>query len=213
MTVLNNPTLVLNKGWMAIRVERLEKALIKSFKGLARFIDDSDSSTYSWEEWFDLFSVSPDYAESNPEYKYITLSQNRKVRAPEVVVLTHYNRVPKVTVKLTRRNLFIRDGFRCQYTHKKLKMSEGTIDHVIPRDHGGTTCWENVVLCSVEANRRKANKTLAESGFKLHKLPKRPAWHPVYTYFTSDHPKSWDKYVSPSEQWSEQGYWDTELID
>ena len=207
MTVLNAPTLVLNKGWEAVRVEPVRHSICKVFKGLARFVDHDDYSTYEWDDWATLFSYP---LEDAVDFSCVKLTSGIKVRVPEVIVLSKFDRVPRTTVKLSRRNIFIRDGYRCQYTGKKLKSNEGTLDHVMPKSRGGRTTWENIVLCSVEANSRKGNRTPEEAGMKLVKEPKKPFWDPVFTHYVSEHPASWSKFIN-TDKWNENGYWDVEL--
>ncbi len=116
---------------------------------------------------------------------------------PHVIRLLQYVRVPKsVQRKISRRALFARDGWRCQYCG-----SDGgklTLDHVVPRSRGGDSVWENVVTSCSPCNLRKGNRTLDEAGMRLHALPRRPApalfvtlaaprvpdgWHPYLTAF------------------------------
>ena len=210
VSVLNKPTLVLNKNWQAISVESVKDSVAKAFTGAAKLMDHEDFAPYTWEEWLILFTT-PFNSDLRDDYDYISTA-HFKVRAPEVVVLTEYDRIPKLDVKLTRRNLFIRDKFRCQYTGEKVSMKEGTIDHVMPKSRGGLTTWDNVVLASMNANVKKANRLPHEAGMKLRSQPKKPNWHPLFTYSVSKHPKSWDKFIN-TDQWNEIGYWDVELVD
>src|SRR3981081_4590268 len=57
--------------------------------------------------------------------------------SPSVVKLRHHGRRPLPEVKLSRRPIFARDQFRCQYCGSTSK--DLTIDHVVPRRHGGPT--------------------------------------------------------------------------
>src|SRR5688572_32049596 len=52
------------------------------------------------------------------------------------------------------------------------------LDHVIPRDRGGPTTWENIVCSCIPCNTRKANRTPYEAGMHLIRKPKRPKWRP-----------------------------------
>jgi 5-methylcytosine-specific restriction endonuclease McrA len=93
---------------------------------------------------------------------------------PHVIRLVSYVRVPKsVQRKISRRALFARDGWRCQYCG-----AEGgkmTLDHVLPRSRGGESIWENVVTSCAPCNLRKGDRLLEESGLQLGRLPKAPA--------------------------------------
>ena len=42
-----------------------------------------------------------------------------------------------------------------------------TTDHIKPRSKGGRTCFENMVTACAACNKRKSNRTLAESGMRL----------------------------------------------
>jgi 5-methylcytosine-specific restriction endonuclease McrA len=73
---------------------------------------------------------------------------------------------------LTRRNVFQRDGHRCQYcgtTREPL-----SIDHVLPRSRGGADSWDNVTTACLSCNVRKGNRTPREAGMPLHREPHRP---------------------------------------
>ncbi len=192
---LNNPVLVLNRGWQVVRVENVRHSFCKVFKELADFVDHEDYSTYNWDTWYDMFRFHIDDA---VDWPCVQVTHNMKLRAPEIVVLTKYNRVPRCDVKMSRKNIFIRDNFRCQYTGKKLKINEGTIDHILPVSRGGKNTWENMVVSSIEVNKKKDNKTPEEAGLVLLKEPKRPSWHPIYTFNREieSYPDSWKKFIS-----------------
>jgi 5-methylcytosine-specific restriction endonuclease McrA len=81
--------------------------------------------------------------------------------------------------KFSARNLYVRDGGRCQYTGRELAPGEGNIDHVMPRSRGGDTTWENCVLAARDVNSKKADKTPKEAGLKLKKQPTEPRNVPV----------------------------------
>lgn len=126
-------------------------------------------------------------------------SSHAKVKIPEIIVLSGYDRMPQREVKLTRRNLLIRDGFTCQYTGKRINMDTATMDHVIPRSRGGLSTWENLVMCCLEVNAQKADRTPEECGLKLTKKPTKPKWSPVYARFarlaSTNVPESWKKFI------------------
>jgi len=98
------------------------------------------------------------------------------VMAPAVVRLTRFVKVPfRGQVSLTRRAVFARDGGRCAYCTS----SANTIDHVMPRSRGGRHVWENVVAACTRCNHVKADRTLAELGWRLRRRPQAPtgvAW-------------------------------------
>lgn len=97
---------------------------------------------------------------------------------PAVIRLTRYRHVPHRIQELTRRNIFIRDGFKCAYCLKHISHGTGlTLDHVIPRSQGGRNSWENLVSCCETCNRRKANRTPEEASMTLHIKPRTLTVH------------------------------------
>jgi 5-methylcytosine-specific restriction endonuclease McrA len=108
-------------------------------------------------------------------------------------------------VTFSRRNLFKRDRFTCQYCGEQPGTEELTIDHVLPRSRGGVSTWENCVLACIECNHRKANMTPAEAGMPLKKDPARPNWRPLYAR-EDVMIGSWSKFLS-------EAYWTVELKD
>ena len=91
---------------------------------------------------------------------------------PSVIRLKYMVQRPRPQVKLTRRELFRRDDFTCQYCGKK--KPNLTMDHVIPRHLGGKQTWENIVTACAECNHTKGGRTLKEANMKLIKIPKAP---------------------------------------
>jgi len=80
---------------------------------------------------------------------------------------------------LSKRALFLRDKGICQYCEKKISLSVGTIDHVIPKSREGAHSWQNVVWSCEKCNQRKGNKLISESSFRLLKRPHQPTIYEV----------------------------------
>ncbi len=91
---------------------------------------------------------------------------------PTVIRLRQYVRVPYKQLPLTRRNLFHRDGHRCQYCGSSA--DQLSIDHVVPRSRGGLDIWENVTTACLPCNVRKGNRTPREASMPLMGKPHRP---------------------------------------
>jgi 5-methylcytosine-specific restriction endonuclease McrA len=93
------------------------------------------------------------------------------VEAPSVIKLSSYVRVPyRARVPLTRAGLMYRDRYRCVYCGARAE----TIDHVVPRSRGGPHTWQNCVASCAKCNHRKADKLLAELGWRLPITPTAP---------------------------------------
>ncbi len=89
------------------------------------------------------------------------------MRLVKMVRTLYKNKVP-----YSKRNVFIRDGFVCSYCPSK--PSKLTLEHIVPRDQGGKSTWENTVAACKPCNDRKANRTPREAGMYLKKQPYAP---------------------------------------
>ncbi len=98
------------------------------------------------------------------------------MRIPRIVLLVHYNTVPRAPVRLSRRNLFLRDDYTCQYCGLRPPLRELNLDHVLPRSRGGRSSWENLVTSCRHCNLRKGRETPEECGMALRHAPARPSW-------------------------------------
>ena len=202
---LNKPTLVLNSGWQPITIASVRKSIVKVCTGLGNFLEPENYILHDFESWLSLTAGEDEDA--------IVGSSGLRMKVPEIIVLKSYSAFPTKQVKLTRRNLLIRDGFRCQYSGQKLSAREATIDHIIPQSRGGPHTWENVVICSVDVNSKKADRTPAEAGMTLLSKPIQPKWSPVYSKFsrvtmTGNYPDSWKHFIKQKENWSPEDYWE-----
>jgi len=111
---------------------------------------------------------------------------------PLVIKLKEYVPIPYNGVVFTRKNIFLRDNYTCQYCGKNGNL---TIDHVVPRSRGGDDAWENVVACCVRCNNRKGDRIPEEEGMKLIGTPYKPP-SSLYLQVTrqSSVPSSWYSY-------------------
>jgi len=110
-------------------------------------------------------------------YEQEVRSTSTKMRIPAVIRLRKYVRVlfDHITgISYNKRNVHLRDNHICQYCAIRCKDREITIDHIIPESKGGRETWENTVTCCKSCNRRKQNKTVAQAGLKLLRVPTKP---------------------------------------
>ncbi len=191
---LQRPTLVLNRNWQAVHVATVARALVLLFNETARVVDPADYQLYDWEDWSKL---RPHDGE-----RFIR-AVRFKLRVPEVVTLTGYDRLPTAAVTFSRRNIFKRDHFTCQYCGDQPGSEELTLDHVVPRAQGGESRWDNCVLACLPCNKRKADRTPQQAGMKLRKEPVQPTWRPLYAAHDV-RIESWSKFVS-------EAYWNVAL--
>ena len=92
---------------------------------------------------------------------------------PVVIRLITYVRIPRDahSRKITRRAVFARDGWACQYCGNVAE----NMDHVLPKSRGGPHSWENVVAACRRCNSRKENRLPHEVGLRLSREPRIPA--------------------------------------
>ena len=113
---------------------------------------------------------------------------------PSVIRLMYLIRRPRPKARLTRREVFLRDNFTCQYCG--IRGKDLTIDHVIPRHKGGKHTWDNLVSACRACNHRKGGKTLDEAKMALRRAPAQPRVSPYYVlnqYLQSY--TEWQKFV------------------
>lgn len=192
--VLNRPTLVLNRNWQAVNVASVSRALVLLWNESARVVDPADYQTYDWQQW----------AQQEPAdgERYIQAVRFR-MRVPEVITLVEFDRLPTAAVSFSRRNIFKRDHYTCQYCGRQPGSAELTIDHVVPRAQGGESRWDNCVLACVECNAKKGNRTPEQARLRLKHKPVQPLWSPRYAA-RELRIASWSKFLSDT-------YWNVEL--
>lgn len=156
-------------------------------------------SVWSWQGA--LKAVCLDRVDIVAEYDRVVRSPSVEMRLPSVVALRDYVQ-PTRYPAFTRFNLFLRDGFTCQYCGKEGEM---TFDHVLPRARGGRTEWTNVVAACSRCNLRKGCATLRESRMRLSRDPYRPTVHQLREAGRKFPPNHLH------ESWADFLYWDVEL--
>lgn len=129
-------------------------------------------------EWYDDWTVH---------------SQRWETKVPAVMMLKEFQK-KKTTVRFSKQNVFLRDGYRCVYCEAELNRKTATLDHVLPSSHGGKTVWENCVTACGPCNASKGNnkkivpknKPYKPSYFQLADKRKRMKWdlqHPSWANY------------------------------
>jgi len=188
MSSLDMPVLVLNKIWIPIRVASVKRCLKLIFSNKASLVDPSDYSVYRWEKWLSLDTTGDDH---------VIFTTRDSIKVPEVIVLLNYDKIYTKDLRLTKKNIYIRDKYKCQYTGKQLNFDETNIDHIIPRSRGGMNTWENMVVCTKEINSLKGDKTPEEAGLKLITQPIKPSANGPHNLIDPKFkiPESWSRFV------------------
>ena len=192
---LQQPALVLNRNWVPIHLTSARHALLLVYQSVARAVHPTDLSLHRFQTWADL---------NPPEGTPVVHTVSSSIPVPEIVVLERYGRIPRRSVPFNRKNLFLRDQYRCQYCGTKLDTRELTIDHVHPRVHGGVSSWDNCVLACIPCNRRKAHKTPEQAGMHPMRTPVRPRWTPRHLFNGIPRRETWERVIGDA-------YWNVDL--
>ena len=115
---------------------------------------------------------------------------SRTFPKPSIIRLQNMVHRPRPRVKLTRREIFRRDNYTCQYCGSSAR--DLTIDHVIPKHRGGDHIWTNVVSSCSYCNHKKGGRTLRQSGMRLKKPIKEPPASAMYLY---------NHYLNDNREW------------
>ncbi len=160
--------LVLNATYEPINVCTVRRAVVLLLKEKAEVIEHAE-----WQ----LHSVT------------------RTMARPIVIRLVTYVRIPRDTHrrKITRRAVFARDDWTCQYCGSRSNL---TVDHVVPRSKGGASSWENIVASCAPCNRRKGNALPRQAGMQLHRKPRTPSPHVFIQVASPSIPAAWRAYLA-----------------
>ena len=149
--------------------------------------------TVDWETWTTL-SVRPWETEDGIRY----CNGNKLMRAPTVLIAKNFATMPKKTFrgKPSKEAIWIRDGGVDQYTGKKLRRENATVDHVKPQSKGGRDTWENLVITDKDINSKKGNLSNDEAGLKLIRQPVAPRPMPLSSLIREVKHPTWRKFLT-----------------
>ena len=159
--------LVLNATYEPINVCTVRRAIVLILKAKAEVIDEHELELHAEK-----------------------LSMTR----PSVIRLTAYVRIPYKSFrrKITRRAVFARDGWECQYCGARTSL---TVDHVIPRSKGGGSGWDNIVASCAPCNRRKGDRLPHQVGMHPRSKPRTPSAHVFIQLASPTIPATWRQYL------------------
>jgi 5-methylcytosine-specific restriction endonuclease McrA len=165
---MNTPVLVLNANYEPLNVCRTRRALGLILAGKAEMLLDGRGYIYTVRTAFPR---------------------------PSVIRLGYMIKRPRPRVRLTKREVFRRDDFRCQYCGATAPRM--TIDHVVPRYRGGKYTWQNLVTACERCNLKKGGRTIQEAHMSLLRLPTEPRATALYLYGTHlDDNQDWQPFLA-----------------
>ncbi len=156
-------------------------------------------SLWSWQDA--IKAVFLERVNILAEYDRAVRSPSFEMKLPSVVSLKTYVR-PARNPAFTRFNVFLRDGFACQYCGIGEDL---TFDHLIPRSRGGRTTWENVVTACAPCNLAKGGKLPDQ----VRMYPRIRPHKPTVNDLRNNGRRFPPNYLH--ESWADYLYWDSVL--
>ena len=208
MNALSDNVLVLNKAYTPIAVTTARDAFVKLYTNLAEVVtvEEGTYQNYNFSSWAEISELKKEL-EDLGDFDDLVFSEKLTLMVPRVIRVLHYEKVPRHTVKLTRRAIYARDDNTCQYCGGKFKTSDLNIDHVVPKSKGGGNTWENLVCSCFKCNSKKASRTLNETGMKLIRKPFKPSYNAsLNVHIRSPKYYSWKAFIS-------EKYWTVDIGD
>lgn len=164
--LLNSPVLVLNQNYVPLNVCNVRRAVILLGRGKAELLENGRG-----------------------EIKTV----RRSFPIPSVIRLFYMVKRPLMNRRLSRRAVFARDGYTCQYCGVETR--ELTLDHIKPRSRGGPHVWENVVSACIPCNHRKAGLTPGQANMRLLRQPRAPHPNPYYLFDHRHILEEWRQFI------------------
>ena len=137
--------LVLNASYEPINICGVKRAIVLIVKGVAK---------------------------SEEVVSSVMRSPSVEIRVPAVIRLVAYVKLSYKRKIFSKKHIFLRDQYTCQYCVEKFEPAKLTLDHVLPQSRGGRSTWENLVTCCKSCNFRKGDRIPKEAGMGLQRRPK-----------------------------------------
>lgn len=188
MEKLHNKCLLLNSDYSPLSIIEWHKALV----------------------WFLRYENNPKYGIEIIDFfkDDFIIGVNKKYPVPAVAKTKRFFRINSHTVTFSRKNIYIRDNYTCQYCYNQFDSKDLTYDHVIPKSKwhrnntGSPTNWTNIVTACIGCNRKKGSRTPSQANMILKNFPTKPnkisKFLPVVSYLdtiNSNIPEEWLLYL------------------
>lgn len=184
--------LVLNRLWQAVNIVGVKRGFSLLAQDHASVILTADKQFQvmdlgAWIE-YSLNHQTTDGRDSIQTVRY-------PIRIPKVLLLKGYDRMPMKEVRFSKEAIFERDNHRCQYCGQHFPEHFLNLDHVIPRDMGGKTTWENVVTSCIACNTKKANRMPHQANMEILTRPMRPKQRPFVSVQREEALEDWTHFL------------------
>jgi 5-methylcytosine-specific restriction endonuclease McrA len=207
VAALDGRVLVLNKLYLAVHIVSVRRALGLVYKQLAEVIsvEDNRYNSYNFQTWIEVSQAKRWFKAEPYDPDDWIRGVSFELIVPRIIRLLLYDRLPASEVKFNRRNIYARDGNRCQYCGRRFPTNELTLDHIVPRSQGGESTWTNVVCACVACNVLKGGRPPWEARMTLIRKPVKPRRSPVVKlHLHHEKYRSWKQFLDAA-------YWSVEL--
>jgi hypothetical protein len=178
--------------------------------------DFSPLSIIHWQKaviWSMRYEHNPRYGIDIVDFyknDHINGVNSKKYPIPAVARTKRFFRQSNNSIIFSRKNIFLRDDYTCQYCGIQYENNNLTYDHVVPKSkwnysNSSPTCWTNIVTACVECNRKKGNKTPKQANMPLINMPIKPVKSQKYLPIAhhlhkikTDIPSEWKVYLPES---------------
>jgi len=116
-------------------------------------IENGQYVAYDFASWIEISELRRTFEPH--EHDWIR-TVRFEIAVPRILRLMLYDACPGRRSSFNRRNIYARDGNRCQYCGKKFASSELSLDHVVPRSLEGRNTWTTSCAAACAATSRRA---------------------------------------------------------
>jgi len=162
---------------MAVKYLDLHKYLRSMKKQVLLLNQDSTPlNIITISKAFKLLAKDKVWADETLNEYYEVISVSKIIKIPKILILKYYVKLPFKRIAPTRKNIFKRDKYTCQYCGIDLCEKSATIDHIIPKSKGGGSTWTNMIASCKDCNLFKGNRSPKEAKMDIKNKPKEPSY-------------------------------------
>lgn len=114
---------------------------------------------------------------------------------PATLKLKYFVKKKYTQLAFSRKAVFKRDNYHCQYCNKPLKLGQATVDHIFPKSMGGTSSFKNCVTSCYPCNNKKGNRTLEQTDMLILVEPIQPIGYIHYMSDKDGWHDDWNLYI------------------
>ena len=166
--------------------EKIKVLLLNSTDTFLSFISERKALKLLYKEKVDIVS-------NWEKIKYFF--SGKTIHLPAIIRLKYYVSIKFKRIVFSRISVFKRDQYMCSYCGIHVSPNSITMDHIIPKSHGGKSTFLNCVASCAKCNIKKANNTPEQASMPLLKNPEDTAQYLFDLYNSDEWHDSWEKFL------------------